>query len=172
MMGTIAACMQDLVTKNYGLAKWKESLKSAGIPESKHFSTLEEVPDAQILAIMKGIATANSISLAQVMEAFGEHWSNLFAPKLYPSYFSGAKSTRELLLSLDNVHVQITQRMKGAKPPRFRYEWKGDNDLVMHSQSARGLVALMPGLVAGLGKRFKDNPTVKVAGNAVHVHFA
>jgi hypothetical protein len=172
MMGTIAACMQYLVTKTFGVAKWKETLRHAGIPDSKLYSTLEEVPDAQIMAIMKGIATANSITIEEVMAAFGEHWSNVFAPKIYPAYFAGAKSTRELLVGLDNVHVQITNRMKGAKPPRFRYEWKGDNDLIMYYQSSRGLVALMPGLIAGLGKHFKDNPSVKVAGNAVHIHFA
>lgn len=171
MMGTIVTCMQDLVTKTFGAAKWKESLKNAGISESKLFSTLEEVPEEHILALLEGIGKANGLTVEQVKQAFGEHWSNVYAPKLYPMYFWKAKSTRELLLSLDGVHVQMTQRIKSAKPPRFRYEWKGENDLVMHYQSSRGLVSLMPGLVHGLGKYYKDNPTTKVVGNAVHVHF-
>jgi len=33
------------------------------------------------------------------------------------------------------------------------------------------LVALMPGLIRGLGKYYKDAPQVKVHGNAVQVHF-
>jgi hypothetical protein len=90
---------------------------------------------------------------------------------LYAVYFGKAKSTRELLLNLDQIHVAMTKSMKSAQPPRFRYEWKGDNDLVMHYDSNRGLVALMPGLIRGLGKYYKDAPQVKVHGNAVQVHF-
>ena len=171
MKGTIVKCMEELVTKKFGAAKWKESLKNAGLPEARYFSITEDVAEAEILAIMKGIAGAASLSMEQVMEAFGEYWSSVYAPDLYAVYFGKAKSTRELLLNLDQIHVAMTKSMKSAQPPRFRYEWKGDNDLVMHYDSNRGLVALMSGLIRGLGKYYKDAPQVKVHGNAVQVHF-
>lgn len=41
----------------------------------------------------------------------------------------------------------------------------------MHYESFRGLVALMPGLIRGVGKYYKENLTVTVVGNAVHVQF-
>jgi methyl-accepting chemotaxis protein len=164
--------MEDLVTKKFGAVKWKESLKNAGFSDARLFSTLEDVADAQVLALMKGIADAGSLTMNQVMDAFGEHWSSQFAPKLYSSYFAAAKSTRELLLSLDKVHTSITRVMKSARPPHFTYEWQGDKHLVMHYQSGRGLIALMPGLIHGLGTYYKDRPSVRIAGNAVHVEFA
>ena len=66
----------------------------------------------------------------------------------------------------------MTKTMASAHPPRFRYEWQGDKHLIMHYQSQRGLVALMPGLIRGLGKYYKDNPSVSLNGNDVHVQFS
>ena len=172
MKGSIVECIRELVTRKFGAAKWKEALKKAGLPEGQLFSSLEDVPDSQVLAIMKGVADAASLTMPQVMEAFGEHWSSQYAPSVYKPYFASVKSTRELLLKLDEIHLAMTRSMKSAHPPRFRYEWKGDHHLVMHYQSQRGLVALMPGLIRGLGKQFKDNPSVNIIGNEVHVKFA
>ncbi len=172
MKGTIVACMQELVTKKFGAAKWKESLTKAGIPASKIYSTLEDVADTEVLGIMKGISEAGALTMARVMEAFGEYWATIYAPGIYKTYFTSARSTRDFLLSLDQIHVSMTQRIKSAKPPRFTYEWQGEKHLIMHYQSSRGLVALMPGLIRGLGMYYKDNPSVSVTGNAVHVNFA
>ena len=171
MKGTIVKCMEDLVTKKFGVAKWKESLKNAGLPENRYFSVSDDVPDAEIMAIMKGIATAGNLTMDQVMDAFGDYWSCVYGPDLYNVYFAKAKSTRELLLNLDNIHVVMTKSIKSAHPPRFSYEWKNDKVLVMQYQSQRGLVALMPGLIRGLGKYYKDNPKVTVSQNQVEVQF-
>ncbi len=128
--------------------------------------------DSEVMALMKGVGEAAGLSAQQVMAAFGDHWSTAYAPRVYKSYFDAARSTRDFLLKLDEVHVVMTRSIKSAKPPRFSYEWQGDKHLVMHYNSDRGLVALMPGLIAGLGKYCKDRPSVRIAGNAVHVHFS
>ena len=172
MKGTVVKCMEELVTGKFGAAKWKECLKKSGLPESKMYSTLEDVSEGEVLELMRGIGEANGLGSAEVMGAFGEYWSTIYAPKMYKSYFDSAKSTREFLLKLDDIHVSMTRTMTSARPPRFTYEWQDDKHLVMHYQSQRGLVALMPGLIAGLGKYYKDHPSVRLAGNAVHVHFA
>jgi len=171
MKGTIVKCMEELVTKKFGAAKWKESLKKAGLQESRLFNTMEDVPDAEVLGVMKGIASTASLSMEQVMDAFGEYWSTVYAPSIYEVYFSKAKNARDLLLNLDHIHSVMTKSMKSAKPPHFRYEWKGEKLLIMHYGSERELVALMPGLVRGVGKYYKENLTVTVVGSAVHVQF-
>lgn len=171
MKGTVVKCMEELVTTKFGVAKWKECLKKAGLPESKLYSTLDDVPDGEILGLMKAIGQAAGLNQDHVMSAFGEHWSTVYAPRVYKSYFDAAKSTREFLMKLDEVHVAMTRSIKMAHPPRFTYQWQGDKHLVMHYGSSRGLVALMPGLIAGLGKHYKDHPVARVSGNEVHVQF-
>ncbi len=171
MKGTIVKCAEELVTNKLGAEKWKESLKKAGIPEWRSFSTLDDVDDTEFLGIMEGIASAASLSMEQVMEAFGEYWSTVYAPNIYGAYFSDAKNARELLLNLDYIHEVMTKENKHARPPSFRYEWKGDKLLIMHYESDRGLVALMPGLIRGVGTYYKEKLTVSVVGNAVYVQF-
>ena len=172
MKGTVVKCIEELVTGKFGAAKWKECLKNAGLPESKSYSTLDDIPDAEVMALIKGAGEAASLSPSQVMAAFGEHWCTVYEPRIYKSFFDAARSSREFLLKLDDLHVAMTRNIKSAKPPRFSYQWQGENHLVMHYKSDRGLVALMPGLVAGLGKYYKDHPTVRLSGNDVHIQFA
>jgi hypothetical protein len=171
MKGTIVKCLQELVTKKFGAEKWKESLRKAGIAEGRTFTMLGDVDEAEFMQIMKGVAGAASLSMEQTMEAFGEHWSTVYAPTVYAAYFSTATSARELLLNLDHIHDVMTKSMKSARPPRFRYEWTGDKLLIMHYESKRGLVALMPGLIRGVGKYFNEKLTVRAVGNAIHVEF-
>jgi len=172
MKGTIANCIQSMVTYRFGLDKWKEALRNAGVSDSKAYSTREDIPDAEIMAILSGAAQATGLSVTQVMDAFGEFWSTVYAPSIYKSFFDSAKSTRELLLKLDEIHVAMTRTLKNAKPPRFTYEWLGEQHLVMNYHSERDLVALVPGLIAGLGKFYKDTPTTTVEGNQIHVFFS
>jgi hypothetical protein len=172
MKGTIVKCLEELVTGKFGADKWKESLEKAGISERRTFTVLGDVNETEFLQIMNGVASATSLSMEQTMEAFGEHWSTVYAPTVYGAYFANAKSARELLLNLDHIHDVMTKSMKSARPPRFRYEWEGEKLLIMHYESNRGLVALMPGLIRGVGKHFNEKLTVKTVGNAVHVKFA
>lgn len=172
MKGTILVCMQDLVTKKFGQEPWKQALKLAGFDEQKIFTIIENVPDAQTLALMKAVGTVAHLPAQQVMEAFGEYWSTEFAPSIYKGHFARAKSTREFLLTLDRIHVEMTRTMKAAHPPRFRYEWTDEQHLVMHYESERSLAMLMPGLIRGLGKHYHDHQRVSVKGNEVHVQFS
>lgn len=171
MKGTMVKCLEGLVSEKFGAGKWKESLAKAGIAEWRTFTMLCDVDETEFMQIMKGVATATSLSMEQTMEAFGEHWSTVYAPTVYAAYFSPAKGARELLLHLDHIHDVMTKSMKSARPPRFRYEWKGDKLLIMHYESKRGLVALMPGLIRGVGKHFNEKLVVRTVGNAVHVQF-
>jgi hypothetical protein len=171
MKGTIVKCIEELVTTRFGAGKWKESLEQAGIPEWRSYSALGDVEEAEFTKIMNGVATALSLPMEQVMEAFGEYWSTVYGPHIYGAYFTAAKSARELLLNLDHIHEVMTKSMTSARPPRFRYEWQGEKLLIMHYQSSRGLVALMPGLIRGVGKYYNEKLIVKTVGNAVHVQF-
>ena len=42
----------------------------------------------------------------------------------------------------------------------------------MHYSSPRGLVALMPGLIHGVAKFYREKVGVRVEGSAVHITFA
>jgi hypothetical protein len=171
MKGTIINCLEELVTRKFGDKEWRLSLKFAGLPQSKIYSTFEDVPDSEMHSLLQAVSTAVDLPVDGVMEAFGEYWSTVYAPRVYAAYYVGPKNARDLLLRLDDIHTAMTRSIKSARPPRFRYEWHGDKHLIMHYESKRGLVALMAGLVRGVGKYYGEYLNVSIVGNAVHIRF-
>jgi len=171
MKGTIINGLEELVIQEFGAEQWKASLKLAGIPEFRVYGTFEDVPDSEMLSLFKAVSEAVDLPLDGVIDAFGEYWSTVYAPRVYGAYYVGAKNARDLLLRMDDIHMAMTKTLKPARPPRFRYEWRGDKHLIMHYQSSRGLVALMAGLVRGVGKHYGEQLFVRIVGNAVHIRF-
>jgi len=55
MKGTIVKCMEELVMKNFGANKWKDSLKRSRVKENAFFMTTGDVRNGEVLAIMEGI---------------------------------------------------------------------------------------------------------------------
>jgi hypothetical protein len=163
--------MEELVISRFDPTTWADSLKKAGLSEHRMFSTMEDVDDAQVVVLMNAISESTSLTMEALMDAFGTYWSTVYAARIYKPYFDRAKTAREFLLSLDEIHTVMTKSMRAARPPHFRYEWKGDKHLIMHYQSHRGLVALMPGLVRGLGKYYKEKLNVRTVGESVHIVF-
>jgi hypothetical protein len=171
LKGTIFSCVQELVTRQFGAEQWQRSLKLAKIPESKVYNAIEDVPDGELHSLLSAVARVTGLPADGVMEAFGEYWSTIYAPRVYAAYYAHAKSSRDLLLHLDDIHTVQTKLMTSARPPHFRYEWRGEKHLIMHYESPRGLVALMGGLVRGVGKYFGEHLNVSILKNEVHVRF-
>jgi hypothetical protein len=161
MKGTIAVCLQRMVIENFGEQKWQEAMVKAGFEKSKTFNVIEDVPDEGVLKVVGCVCQVLNISLPQAADAFGDYWINTYAPKLYKSFFALAKDAKQFLLSMDMVHQGMTKGMKNAQPPRFEYEWKNDNTLIMKYLSHRKLIDFMVGLARGVGKYYKEKLEVK-----------
>jgi hypothetical protein len=170
MKGTIVKCLEELVRTTYGDDRWKAILSKSHLSPTTMFLTTAVVPDEQVVGLLQSTAAVLGMTLDQAMDAFGDFWSTTYAPSIYGAYFKKAKGAKDFLLNLDHVHVAMT-KTAGAAPPRFRYEWRGPRHLIMHYDSPRGLVALMPGLIRGVGRYFRETLTVTVKANEVHIVF-
>lgn len=171
MKGTIVKCLEGMVQSRFGDEKWKQILVKAGKPAVQRFTALEVVPDGEVMKLIDASCSVLGIAAAQAFDAFGEFWSTKYAPEIYGVYFEKAKNAREFILNLDHVHTVMT-RTSGAQPPHFTYTWKSDRELVIGYNSPRNLVALMPGLLRGVAKYYRERLDVSVVGNDVTVRFA
>ena len=170
MKGTIVKCLEELVRKNYGDDSWKAILADAG-QGNKMFLASMDVPDSDAVMLLGSTSKILKISQEQAFEAFGNYWSTVYAPSLYPIYFQKAKGAREFLLGMHSVHETVTRTVKNATPPHFTYDDSDPKKLVMTYSSPRGLVALMPGLVRGVGAYYKERVDVRTVGNSLHISF-
>ncbi len=165
MKGAIVQCLGDLVKTNFGKDKWEQSLETAGLNKASFFIPVQNVDDEKVLKIIASLCKIANISLTQAADAFGDYWVNVYAPKLYASYYAGAKNSREFLLKMDEIHANVTKNIQNALPPRFEYEWKDNKTLIMKYKSNRGLIDILMGLVKGVGKYYKEDLKITKLSN-------
>lgn len=172
MKGTIVQCLEELVTTRFGKAQWNKALENAGIKTPAIFLPFQNIDDAVVMRVVTAVCDLLNLSLAQAADAFGEYWVMEYSQRLYPHYYAKYKTAKEFLLAMDAVHVSMTKNIQDAKPPRFEYEWKDENTLIMHYISHRGLLDFVVGLAKGVGKFYHEPLTVtKIEPDKVQIVF-
>ncbi len=164
MKGTIIVCLRDMLAGQYGQTpeQWKDLMAAAGLDRNRVILLSTDVDDASALALFAEAQRRYFKSHEELADAYGNYWSVIYAPRIYTSVYKGVMSARQFLLKLDKVHVQVTQTMENARPPRFQYEERPGGELVVHYLSPRGLVHLYAGLARGIGNYFDEKLEVKV----------
>lgn len=165
MKGVIATCLAGLVKDNFGRDKWEDALEDAGLDRHAIFSATNKVDDKIVLGLVASVCKVLNITDLQAADAFGDYWVNIYAPRLYGAYFQEATSAKELLLSMDKIHETVTSTIPNAQPPRFDYNWRDDQTLIMTYKSPRGLIDFLVGLIKGVGKYFNEDIKVQKRSN-------
>ena len=172
MKGIIAMCLKDLVVEKFGANKWAECLKNLGEEQSMSILASSDMHDEVVLNMVKAACKTLGISLEQAADAFGEHWVCKYSQKIYPSYYRKYGNAKEFLLAMDKVHVDMTESIQNAHPPRFDYEWKDERTLIMKYKSKRNLMDFAVGLAKGVGKFYKEDIKVsKLSDDKIQIVF-
>jgi hypothetical protein len=161
MKGTIVQCVADLVQSVGGREKWREILRKSNLPEDLHITRIADIDDAVIQTVLGNICEVLHLTLPQVVDAFGDYWVNVYAPKYYKAYYYGINTAKALIMGVDKIHEQVTKIMPNAHPPRFDFEEIGANTLRVHYKSHRRMIDFYIGLAKGVGKFFRTRLTIK-----------
>jgi len=173
--GTITNCLAELVENKFGKVKWLEVLKDAGIASNVTSirMVISDVPDERAAALLGSTCRVLGITLEQAADAFGEYWCCEYAPRQYKVIVRKFKNAREMILGMDAVHVNMTQTIANAHPPRFNYKWEDENTLIVEYDSKRNMIDIYIGLARGVGKYFNEKLSVsKLSPNTARIVFA
>jgi Haem-NO-binding len=159
MKGTITTCLAELVETKFGADRWTAVLDLAGIeakmrPQLK--MAIADIPDFAVVALLDATASVLGISAEQAADAFGEYWCCTYAQATYKAVVARWSNARDTILSLDMLHVRMTQTVPNARPPRFEYQWHDENTLDVTYRSHRHLLGVYMGLARGVGKLFAE----------------
>jgi hypothetical protein len=172
MKGTIVIAVREMIQEKYGKEAWTKSLLAAGIDKEPTIAPSSMLDDKVVLDVINAICRTVGCTMQQFGDMFGDYWVNNYAQRLYKAFFFGSKSAKDFLLKMDEVHVNTTRAFPGATPPRFEYEWKNTNTLVMTYKSPRGMMEIFMGLIKGVGKHYGENLQVRrIAPNQVEIVF-
>lgn len=161
MKGVILDAVACMVTEKFGREVWRKILDEAGFRKFTTFLATQNVDEKEFTRLIEALCRVLKIDARQAADAFGDYWMNAYAPRVYPAHFLGCHDARSFVLKLDAVHAKATEELEGARPPRFRYEWRGENELLMDYQSPRGMIDFAAGLLKAVGKHFGERVEVE-----------
>jgi len=155
MYGLINVAIRDLVTSRFGESQWETILERSGADESA-FIRMSPNDDAITYALVGAASEVLGIPAPDILQAFGEYWTEFTGAEGYGDMMDSAGSTLpEFLENLDNLHTRVGTMYPELRPPSFACTNITESSLDLHYRSDRdGLDDLVAGLLRGLGKRF------------------
>lgn len=159
MKGTIVSAWVNTCRELYGEEITNESLAHHGIRKDKIFHPSEEIEDGKALGILEYIGKKLGKSSDEMWRTMGNH-NILTYTKVYPAFFR-YKNLYSFLEAMYDIHVVVTQRVKGAKPPILGIKPVDKHTAHMTYASKRGMFSYFLGMLEGAAKYFKEDVDIK-----------
>lgn len=155
MYGLVNKAIQDMICHQFGDDTWQTIKQKAGV-QIDAFVSLDSYPDEITYQLAEAASQVLDLSMAEVLEAFGEYWVLYTGREGYGEMFRWwGDDLRAFLLNLNNMHTRIGLSFPNLKPPTFECTDLRDNSLILHYHSIRcGLAPMVIGLLKGLGTVF------------------
>lgn len=159
MKGTVVSTWLSTLKKTYGAEIVNKAKKKAGFKEDLIITPMTTIEDQKTKDLMKYIGQ-------DVGKKTGEIWHDMGIKNIetfsqwFPSYFSN-RTLKNFLMLMDTVHLQLTEMIPGANPPRLRAKELNDYQIEMTYKSERGMYDYFLGLLEGCSSFFKTPIKIK-----------
>ena len=155
MKGIIFNLLEEVVRKEYGDETWEDLLEAAQVDGA--YTSLGNYPDEAMIKLITAAAKALDKSPEEITRWFGRNSLPLLAQR-YPHFFSGHKSARTFLLTLNDViHSEVRKIYPGSEVPQFDYDSSSSDVLIMGYRSRRKLCALAHGFMEAAAAHFEED---------------
>lgn len=155
MKGTVVSSWVESCRSLFGDEVVNEALRAYGLASSRIFSPLEDVEDKVATGVIEHIGNAVGKNKDEIWAIMGEENIKTFS-KLYPGFFRH-DSAYQFLKSMNDVHVIVMQRFKGAKPPILDVTPISAREIYFTYRSKRGMGNYLKGLIAGVARYFGES---------------
>lgn len=159
MKGTVVSSWIESCRKLFGGEVVDTALKAFAIPSNYIFSPLEDVEDNTALGVVEHIGNSVGKSKDEIWVLMGEENIKTFST-LYPGFFRH-ESAYQFLKSMNDVHVIVMKRFKGATPPLLDVTPISSHEIYFTYRSKRGMGSYLKGLIHGVANYFNEKIDVK-----------
>ena len=159
MKGTIVSAWVETCKELYGEDLTNESLLNNGIDKDKVFLPSEDIEDKKAIGILEYIGGKLNKSSDHMWRTMGNHNVRTYT-KLYPAFFR-YKNLYSFLQAMYDIHVVVTKRVKGAKPPILDIQPIDKYTAHMTYASPRGMFSYFHGMLEGAAKHFEEDVSVE-----------
>ena len=154
MKGTVVSIWLNTCRKLYNDSQVNEAMNHAGWETNKIFSPLEEVDDKVIAKFIYKLSETRSLTKEKLWNDIGKDNIQSFV-NVYPVYFK-KRSAYEFLKSLNDIHIAITKKISGAKPPAVDIVQTSKGKAVMTYSSKRKMFDYFLGMLEGTFEYFNE----------------
>jgi len=152
MYGMINEAIRVMVIDTFNLEFWEEVCLSVG-HEQKVFENTKQYDDELTLKLVTSISSKGNIPQNDLLIAFGKFWIKYAKNSEYSSILdSFSDSPRDLIESIDNLHLKLEMIFDKLKAPKFWISNKKEGEYIIHYLSERkmGLEYFVMGLIEGI----------------------
>lgn len=160
MKGTIVSAWVSTCREVYGEDITNQALAHYNISANKIFTPTEEVEDRVALGIVGYIANKIGKTPDEVWRTMGISNVRTYT-KTYPAFFR-YKNLYSFLKAMFDIHVVVTQRFPGAKPPILGIVPVDSHTAHMTYQSSRGMFSYFHGMLEGASIHFNEKINVEI----------
>ncbi|MFA9464663.1 MAG: methyl-accepting chemotaxis protein [Velocimicrobium sp.] len=160
MKGTVVSSWVESCKGLFGKKVVEEKLKAYNFPIDYIFSPLEDIEDRVAIGLVDDIGKAAGKTHGEIWKIMGEENIKTFS-KNYPGFFRH-DSAYQFLKSMNDVHVIVMKRFKGAVPPILDMKPISSYEALFIYRSKRGMGDYLSGLITGVATYFKETIQVEV----------
>ncbi|WP_070001195.1 heme NO-binding domain-containing protein [Cellulosilyticum sp. I15G10I2] len=159
MKGTVVSTWMKTCKKLYGDSIIQKAMSSVGWDQNKIFSPIENVDDDTVKNVIKRISEQINVPVSELWKIIGK--DNILAFHAdFPSFFK-QPNMYSFLRSLFDIHVMMTKKFSGAKPPLVSIKPISSTEAVFTYQSQRGMFDYFYGLLEGCIEFFNEKVQVE-----------
>lgn len=159
MKGTVVATWVNTTRKLLGNDIVNKSMNEIGWGSQKIFSPIENVDDIKVKNFVAHMAKQSNMSVKDLWRKIGQD-NILSFSKDYSSFFNH-DNVYTFLKSLYDIHVVMTKRFKGAKPPIVSLEPISKNQAIFTYNSEREMFDYFLGMLDGTFNYFNEKAVVE-----------
>ena len=160
MKGTVVASWMTSGRRLFGDKVVNEAFEKYGFKPDHIFSPLEDVDDNVALGMVEYLGQKTGNSHEKIWEIMGRENIRTFA-KFYPGFFRH-ENAYHFLKSMNDVHVIVMKRFKGATPPALDMTPIDSHRAQLVYRSKRQLGDYLKGLLKGVFAHFNEKVDVKI----------
>lgn len=154
MKGTIIATWMKTCRGFYGDDVVNNAMESVGWNSRKIFSPIENVDDEQVRRVIDNISKKQNIPLDKLWRIIGRDNIKAFN-RDFPAFFN-TENVYSFLKSLFDIHVVMTKKLAGAKPPLVGITPISSRQAIFTYKSNRAMFDYFLGMLDGTCENFNE----------------
>ncbi|MCR2044214.1 heme NO-binding domain-containing protein [Anaerosalibacter massiliensis] len=159
MKGTIVSSWIKTCRKLYGNELTNEAMEYVGINPKKVFTPTEDIKDEKAIGIIEYMTKKLDKPSIEIWREMGKNNIKTFSQD-YPTFFR-YDNLYSFLEAMYDIHIVVTKKIPGAKPPILNIEPIGSYKAAMTYSSPRGMFGYFQGMLEGASNYFGEEIEIK-----------